>query len=212
METPSNLSKSKFTETLIRANGLERQGFVQWVFEPAMLFNAQHTWWTDRQKRKTPHEGLDLCLFRDQSGSINRLHAGTSIPAVDDGVVIKIFEDFLGRSLFIEQTASSDKDSTLLVFYGHTIPRHDLQVGQQVKGGDLIADIAAPESTILPHLHISLGWIPRPVDHDSLDWETIGKRNMVTLIDPVEFLDWNYEIMESAATFSEGQIRTKPVL
>lgn len=206
MEIPSSLQNSRFTESLIVANGSDRESFAQWVFEPGMLFNAPRKWWGDREKRKTPHEGLDVCLYRHRSGGIHRLDAGTTIPALADGVAVKIFDDLLGKSLFIKLTSSFDEESTFFIFYGHTLPLNDLRVGQPVKQGDpiaAIADVPAEKSTILPHLHISLGWTRRPVDYDRLDWRTIGERNVITLIDPVDFLDWGYGITDKPAISSQ---------
>ena len=195
-----DVPRSQFTETLIRANGLKGKNFLQWVFEPGMLFNGQHKWWGDRGKRTTPHEGLDVFLYRDQSGAINRFDAGTGIPAIADGVVVKILDDFLGTSLFIKCSSPLDEGRRFFIFYGHTVPRHDMHVGQRVNRGDLIADIADKKSIVVPHLHLSLGWISRPVSYDSLDWNTIGERRTITLVDPVEFLDWKHERIESATT------------
>lgn len=59
-------------------------------------------WWGDCGERDNPHEGLDLCLYRNMEDDILRLDEKTNIPAMSDGVVVKIINDFLGRSVILE--------------------------------------------------------------------------------------------------------------
>ncbi|MBW1780941.1 MAG: hypothetical protein JRL30_09405, partial [Deltaproteobacteria bacterium] len=97
-----SLKKTRFTEILIRENGLNEPGFKEWIFHPGMLFHATGKWWGDKALRHRPHEGLDLLLYRDQQDKIVSLDKKTRIPVMFDGVVVSIIHDFLGRSVIVE--------------------------------------------------------------------------------------------------------------
>ena len=94
--TPS-LRNTRFTEFLIQKNALDKGGFKEWVFCPGMLFNSTDKWWGDQGKRDKPHEGLDLCLYKDRKDTILRLGEKAKVPAIYDGRVVRIVDDFLGN-------------------------------------------------------------------------------------------------------------------
>ncbi len=193
------LSTTQFTENLIRENALDINGFAEWIFDPGMLFNAQHKWWADRENRPKPHEGLDVCFYSNSHGSIQRLDENTKIPALFDGTVVKIIDDFLGKSVFIQHILPDGNNGRLFTLYGHTTVSEDLGVGKQVKQGEFITTLAAAtraKAAIPTHLHISLGWTTAPVLYDQIDWGIIGDRNILTLIDPVEVIDGRYTVVE----------------
>ena len=86
----------------------------------------------------------------------------------------------------------------LCSIYGHTIPEDNLHVGKIVKKGDVIATLAdssKSKTNIFPHLHISLGWTSKVISYDRLDWENIGAPNTLTLLDPLQIIDWHYLIL-----------------
>ena len=58
-----SIEKSRFTEMLIEANGLDPGGFNRWAFCHGMLFKSPDKWWGDYCRRDFPHEGLDFCLY-----------------------------------------------------------------------------------------------------------------------------------------------------
>jgi hypothetical protein len=101
---------SGFTQALVRANGLDARGFRGWHFDPAMRFGATLTWWADRGPRPRPHEGLDLALYRDRGLEIRRLDLQTNIPAMYDGTVARLCDDFVGRSVMMEHRFSDRVD------------------------------------------------------------------------------------------------------
>lgn len=149
--------------------------------------------------RARPHEGLDLCLYRDRENQIIHLKEGAKIPAVYDGVIVRIIEDFLGKSIFIEHSLSTFDRSRLYTIYGHSIPHPELSIGKTVQQGDTIGTIADANRSnthILTHLHISLGWTTDIISHDKLDWETISKQGVLTLLDPLEIIDGGYRILK----------------
>lgn len=198
--TPS-LRKTRFTEFLIRENALDERDFEEWIFCPGMLFSASNKWWGDQGKRDKPHEGLDLCLYRNRRDRILRLDEKTKIPVMYDGVVVKIINDFLGKSVIIEHSLPGSNNSRFCTIYGHTDPHGSVHVGRIVKEGDIIATLAdssKSKTNIFPHLHISLGWTSKIISYDKLDWETIGATNTLTLIEPLSVIDWHYLVLESA--------------
>jgi murein DD-endopeptidase MepM/ murein hydrolase activator NlpD len=186
-----SLRNTRFTEILIRRNDLDQGGFNGWVFCPGMLFNSTDKWWGNQGKRDKPHEGLDLCLYKDREDTILRLGEKAKIPVIYDGTVVAIVDDFLGKSVIIEHLFSDYDNNRLCTIYGHTIPEDTLYVGKIVKQGDVIAtlaDLSTSKTGIFPHLHISVGWTSKEISYDSLDWENIGDPNTVTLLDPLQVI------------------------
>ena len=93
---------SRFTEFMLRENGLDRRRFQAWAFLPRMLFGAADKWWGDGGKRVIPHEGVEFCLFLDGLGRLSCLGEGMRIPAMYDGTVAAMIDDFLGTSIILE--------------------------------------------------------------------------------------------------------------
>jgi len=52
---------------LSEENALDQSRFESWIFCLGMLFNSPDKWWGDHGSRDYPHEGIDLCLYRDRS-------------------------------------------------------------------------------------------------------------------------------------------------
>ena len=192
------LRNTRFTEFLIQKNALGESGFKGWVFCPGMLFNSTDKWWDDLGKRDKPHEGLDLCLYKDRKDTILRLGEKAKVPVIYDGTVVGIVDDFLGKSVIIEHLFSDCSNNRLCSIYGHTIPEDHLHVGNIVKQGDVIATLAdstRSKTNIFPHLHISLGWASKETSYDRLDWKNIGAPNTLTLLDPLQLIDGYYLIL-----------------
>lgn len=186
----TSLPATTFTERLVHENGLDARGpgLAQWAFAPGMAFGSTAKWWGDGGRRERPHEGVDLCLYIDRQGELRRLREQARLPAVYGGTVVRLCEDFLGRSVMIERDLPGQ--AKLYVLYGHTVPRPDLDVGQGVQEGEVVACLAPlpPHKTdLLPHLHISLGWAPGAVAYDRLEWDRIP--DVLTLLDPAQALD-----------------------
>jgi hypothetical protein len=85
-----SLPVTVFCENLMQHNNLSAQGFAQWAFYPGMLFNAQDKWWGDGGHRASPHEGIDICLYRDSSGAIQFIPKAARIPVIYAGQVKRI--------------------------------------------------------------------------------------------------------------------------
>ena len=178
---------------MIKENALDKDGFKGWVFCPGMLFNSTDKWWGDLGKRDKPHEGLDLCLYKDRKDTILRLGEKAKVPVIYDGTVVGIVDDFLGKSVIIEHLFSDCGNNRLCSIYGHTIPEDHIHVGNLVKEGNVIATLAdstRSRTNIFPHLHISLGWTTKETSYDKLDWKNIGAPNTLTLLDPMQVVKW----------------------
>ena len=209
-----SLRKTGFTKFFVRENALEEKGFKEWVFCSGMLFNALDKWWGNEGKRDWPHEGLDLCLYRDRRDKVLSLHGKMKIPVMYDGIVVRIINDFLGQSVIIEHGFDNSDNGRFYTIYGHTNPCSGVQVGRIVKQGDVIATLADPiksKAGLLPHLHVSLGWTSEVVAYDKLDWETIGASNTLALLDPLHIIDSHYVVLDHGSPPCRG-MRDNPVI
>lgn len=197
---PLSLNKSHFTRMLIEENALDRHGFESWCFCQGMLFNSPDKWWGDRGLRDFPHEGLDLCLFRDRSGELRRLDGKTRIPVMHHGVVKAMFKDYLGQTLIIEHDHPCSNTGVFLSLYAHTTPHADMGVGAVVKEGDVIAaigDTGNSQSSIIPHLHLSFGIPSESFSYKGFAWNIIRKPELITLLDPLTVIDWPYQTLDA---------------
>jgi len=185
VEMPS-FPNSNFSDSFSKANGLNRYGFMEWVFYPGMEFGARNTWWRGHAKRATPHEGIDLRFYQGINKNVFTIDNGAKIPAMYHGVVVKIIDDFIGRTIIIENRFPDIDEGIYFTFYGHTNPVEGLGTGQIVKASEIIAIVAHSkgEASPPPHLHLSLAWSYKPVPYDILDWTTINNPNIVRLVDP----------------------------
>ena len=197
----SVVEATRFTEHFITANGLDGCGFQEWVLYPGMLFKASEVWWGHRGRRPAPHEGLDLCAYRDWRGRVHGLE-NHKIPVLYDGRVVGIVGDFLGQSVIVKHDIAAKLGGEFCTIYGHTIPESDVCVGGTVQQGETIASIAdvnRSKSAAIPHLHISVGLASKAISYGELTWETIGDPDTMTLIDPLRFIDRYCLVVENAA-------------
>jgi murein DD-endopeptidase MepM/ murein hydrolase activator NlpD len=184
--------KSPFLHYLTADNRPHLDNFQRWLFLPGMLFQSLEKWWGDQGRRLTPHEGLDLCTFEEVNGKKQTLDRHTKIPAAFAGEIVKIAPDFLGQSIFLGHGIFDDCGRQLYSAYGHTLPRDSLQMGAKVAAGETIGtitDFSDKKLSILPHLHISIAWIPKAIAPQELNWANLGSNADITLIDPLAVLE-----------------------
>ena len=182
------MEQSKFFDYLRAANKPALAGLTAWFFQPGMEFNSLETWWGERQPRSAPHEGLDLCWYEEATGRVNRVDQHLRIPATFAGEIIKIYPDFLGTSIFLGHEIFAPDSRQLYTAYGHTRPLASLHVGNKVAAGEIIATLASPSgsnSRVLPHLHLTLAWMPRLIAPERLVWQNLGLDPDITLLDPL---------------------------
>jgi murein DD-endopeptidase MepM/ murein hydrolase activator NlpD len=181
--------KSKFAEYFAKANNLSELDFAGWLLSPGMLFKATDRWWGTRKKRKTPHEGIDLGFYRNCKGKVIGFSGRTKIPALYDGIVVGVFDDFLGQSVFIRHEISNSGRGELFTVFGHTKPEARIVSGKILKEGEVVATIASAErSKASPHLHLTMGLAQKEITRDLLDWNVICHSKAVDLIDPIEHI------------------------
>ncbi len=171
---------------MVTCNRLFESGFGEWLFYPGMLFDAPEKWWGKGGQRPSPHEGVDICLYRNKAGQEVRLDGTTRIPAMHDGEVVKIEGDFLGKSVYMRHDIRNGNGDRLYTIYGHTRPAHTLHPGSVLNKRDVLGRISEVErKTILSHLHITVAWIPESFPLERLNWATLGERREVRLLDPL---------------------------
>jgi len=193
------LPGSRFCENLVKHNNLAAQGFAQWAFYPGMLFQAPAKWWGDRGLRSSPHEGIDLCLYRDMGGAMHCLDKTAEIPAIYTGQLKSIIDDYLGKTLFVAHDIYDSRGNQCYTLYGHAAPRAGIAPGDTIREGEIITAIAAAEVskiTIVPHLHISVAWVPKTFPAEQLAWESMNSRHHIVFVNPLDVLRCSYSIVE----------------
>jgi len=187
-----SLRKSRFTEMLIEENALDQGGFESWIFCQGMLFNSPDKWWGDHGLRNYPHEGIDLCLYRDRSRKICCIDEKTRIPVMYDGVIKAVFKDYLGQAIIIEHGKSDHDSGRFISVYAHTKPYANVEAGMIVKAGDIIAtlaDTSRSKANTSPHLHFSLGRSSKSFSYDRSVWNIIREPGKIILLDPLPVID-----------------------
>ena len=181
--------KTNFIENFIRANGLCINDFEEWLLCSGMLFKAPNRWWGTQGKREKPHEGLDLGFYKNQKEEIIGFDSRIRIPTIYDGVVVGMFNDFLGKSLFVEHKISSTVRGKLYTIFGHVNPESEIYLGKSLNAGEIIARIANTKTSgVSPHLHISIGWATKEITEEFFDWKVISSSEKLKLMDPLEII------------------------
>jgi hypothetical protein len=199
VEKAKGIPSSSFCENLVQRNNLPAQGFAQWVFHPGMLFNSRLAWWGAGGRRSVPHEGIDLCLYRDKRGAVQRLDATTGIPLIFTGAVKHIIDDYLGRTLFAAHDIYDGMGNQCYTIYGHVAPAAGIAPGDTLNTGELfavMADTKSGKTEIIPHAHISIAWIPENFPAGDLSWERMNPRHRVILVNPLDVLRCSYTILK----------------
>lgn len=176
-----------YSDMLAIANALDTRDFRGWVFDPGMAFQSSNKWWGDLSRRDFPHEGVDFCFYTDNACRKHRLDAGTRIPAMDDGRIRAVFDDYLGRSLVVGHATGSDECVDYISIYAHTRPLDHIRPGADVTAGEIIATIADTsrfKASIPAHLHFTLGVPAAGLRFDTFVWNDMRNPSLVRLLDP----------------------------
>lgn len=201
-----------FLKSISQINHLPLCRSGEWLFYPGMLFGSSAKWWADWKTRYTAHEGIDIAFYRTMNGDIGSFNPYIAVPAMADGTILNICDDFLGQSVVIEHgwagcTAHEMCDhekSTVAAVYSHIcieksltdryqlpeerLPQNILKAGMAVTKGQIIgrvADTSMKKSGILPHLHISIIEISVNTPFNELNWELFANPDC----DSVRFLN-----------------------
>lgn len=62
--------------------------------------------------------------------------------------------------------------------------------------GNILATTAnvREHARILPHVHITVAWIPVSFPHERLTWKMINAPQITTLCNPLEFIDCKFTV------------------
>ena len=190
--------ESTFTENFVKANKLSDSEFDEWLLTSGMLFEATNLWWGNQDKRKSQHEGIDLGFYRNRNQKVIGFDESTKISAIFAGVVVGIFNDFVGKSVFMRHTIIDIENRELCSIFGHIKPGSAIFSGKILKEGEIIGSIAdVGKSIVKPHLHITMGWVEKEITADVFDWNVIGQSEVLELIDPIEIIG-RYSIVPSS--------------
>jgi hypothetical protein len=181
-EACGGIAQAGFLKALCEANGL---GQVRFAAHEAMLFGTRKSWWGSRQARPLPHEGVDLCYYHAQDGTLGALHPGTRIPVACAGRVWAISgDDFIGRSIYVRHEAGH---GVFFTAYAHVSPRLGLSEGDVLARGEVLSTLADPalrNRRISCHLHLSLMTFSDGLSKENLRWATMGAGEDVRFHDP----------------------------
>ena len=197
------VEKTHFSERLLECNGLRETGFLCWAFHPGMLFLAPGKWWGDRGARPSLHEGVDLCLYTNETGHLLELNEHTRIPVMFDGEVTKIEKDYLGQSVYVGHTIDDGHGRRLWTMYGHMKPADHIKPGERVRQGEVIASLTEKrKKTSGPraHLHLTMAWVSPERAFQELNWETLHDPKVAILLDPLHAMDCPYRILDPGAS------------
>lgn len=186
-----SLPRSTFLESLVRLNRLDAAGFATWDFLPGMRFGERAAWWSGGAQRATPHEGLDICLYRTGEGRRLPLGAGARVPALWPGEVVALTLDFLGVSVFVAHAWQDREGRRLHSVYGHLDPRPGLAWGILLAAGEEVGAVAQPSGSrgaAPPHLHLTVALVGGGSGPGRLDWNTMRESSRVRLLDPLPIL------------------------
>ncbi|RLB99127.1 MAG: hypothetical protein DRH34_13065 [Deltaproteobacteria bacterium] len=178
---------SDYLKTLSHVNDLGKGQKVEWLFHCGMLFSSKDKWWGDFKFRHCAHEGMDITYFRTYPDEMQCFDDSIKVPAMDDGIIVNICDDFLGKTLVVEHKNSNHFNSRILFIYAHIIPEKGLKTGHSIQKKEIVARVGDTHKNPLlpPHLHFSCFEVPQQIQSENLNWNLFSKSREVNLIHPV---------------------------
>jgi len=178
---------SEYLTTLARVNRLDPPGPVEWLFHTGMLFSSRDKWWGDFGSRSSAHEGIDITYFRTRPLEICRFDDTIIIPAMEDGRIINICDDFLGKTIVVDPEDHEFSGLRVILTYAHILPENRLTIGHRIKKNEVIARVCDTRKNpqLQPHLHLSCFEVERDIAPDNLNWKLFSDNTMVNAIHPV---------------------------
>lgn len=168
---------ANFTRNVGLLNAL---AIARWDIADGMGFGHGMLWWGARAARKAAHNGIDLCGYFADDGARGELMSGALVPALYDGEVVLIVDDFIAQSVFV-------RHADFLSIYGHVEPL--VSMGAMLKQGQALGRIATPAKRTVPaHLHLSITQIDASIKLDALTWQQMDNNPKVKFIDPLGYL------------------------
>jgi len=178
---------SDYLTAISRINRLGNGQAVEWLFHPGMLFSSMDKWWGDFGFRSSAHEGIDITYFRTREGEICSFNDTVQIPAMEDGRIINICNDFLGRTLVVELEKQDPRETFVIYTYAHIRPESRLSIGRRIKKNEIIARVCDTQRNpqLPPHLHFSCFEIGMGVLPKDLNWDLFSTSTTINPIHPV---------------------------
>jgi len=178
---------SEYLATIARINNLGMGQPVEWLFHTGMLFSTREKWWGDFKSRASAHEGIDITYFRTKPREVCRFDDTIIIPAMEDGQIINICNDFLGKTLVVDLENNEDSDIRVFLAYAHILPEKELIEGDRLKKNDIIARVCdtGKNPQLPPHLHFSCFEVKKHILPEYLNWTLFSASADVNPIHPV---------------------------
>ena len=175
-----------FTRNLLAANPAFAVRFREWSWEPGMGFHDTGLWWGEAGKRITPHEGIDLVRYYDESGAVQDLTGPLAVPINFSGELVRTHRDFLAWSLYIKHPQFVRSGYVLHTVFGHMLPGKREAAGQRAAAGEVVGSLEKYQQnkTVPLHLHFTIAWIAETVAPEELNWQLLNDSRLVTLVDP----------------------------
>lgn len=196
MNRKKDIPVSHFSKYFTDVNGINN--FSRWFFFSGMLFGGTEKWWGTGGTRTVPHEGLDICYYKNTQGEMFTLKENARVPVMFDGVVSHISDDdFLGKSIFVRHEIQDCDSKILHSVYAHSIPGNLIEKNTRLSQGDVLGTIADVRSRklLLPgHLHLSMVWLPDGYPLELLTWKNLATSTHVRLVDPFDYLVMDYSV------------------
>ncbi len=178
---------SDYLRTICTVNKLGNGNDIQWMFHSGMLFLSTDKWWGDFKYRHAAHEGIDITYYRSNQDDIKKFTTSTKVPAMADGIIINVCDDFLGQTIIIEQKNCRISSLRILFAYAHVSPVRHLTIGDKIFKNDIIAQVCDPfkNPELPPHLHFSCFEVPEQIKPENLNWDLFSRHNEINILNPV---------------------------
>ena len=188
--TPQMMPLSSFTPDFVALNYPEEKKSFRWCFLPGMLFQDLPRWWK-KGKRTRCHEGADFCRFyAGRKGSARPVRSGDLVPNLFDGVVVKMENDFLASTIWMQHEEIRDGNMVLFSALAHVAPLNGVKEGDAFGQGEAVAAIGRRKD-LLPvsmHLHVSVFWAPHYLKASRLGWPQLPALKEIFLFDPLQVI------------------------
>lgn len=180
---------SSFTETFVSLNCPEASAFFRWYFQPGMLFQDNMCWWKSARRLRY-HEGVDFCGYRAGLGDGEKRVGNDLVPTLYDGVVVKIDDDFLGKTVWNIHESIRCDNLILFSALGHIAPEKALKEGDSLNRDQIVGRIAPRKdgSSLAMHLHLSVFWAPSFFRVERLCWQKLQSIREIQLFDPLSIV------------------------
>ena len=174
-----------YLQSISRVNDLGNN--LEWLFYCGMLFSSEDKWWGNFKLRHSSHEGIDITYHRTYPDIMHSFDDSIKVPAMADGIILNICDDFLGQTLAVEYEDSMLFNQRTLLVYAHIIPVQGLKAGHTIKKNQVIARVCDTYKNpqLPPHLHLSCFDVLKKVQKKDLTWNLFSNSLEVNLINPV---------------------------